>query len=201
MGAAERLLESLQDHVPFTFLGKFAAYAVGVTRGDIEGLDAAARAATGAATGAAAGSGAGREAGREAGAEGGAGPLPSLVLMARSQMDRFRHGNYELFSKLYPVPPEHNSLDSLEWFDHLPGGVRGGRGGGWGGASDAARPYLPQRHLHARPVQPAHTRPVPACYGSAAVEQQTQGGGSVLSRPDCAPSAVTNHAVPPLRRW
>ena len=65
MGAAERLLESLQDHVPFTFLGKFAAYAVGVTRGDIEGLDAAA--------GASAGSGAGGEAGREAGAEGGAG--------------------------------------------------------------------------------------------------------------------------------
>jgi hypothetical protein len=93
MGAAERVFEYLQDHVPFSILGKFAAYSVGLTREDLEGLQPS------------------------------AGGFPSLSLMARDQQERFRTNNYELWTKLYRVPPEFNQLGSLEWFDHLPGGV------------------------------------------------------------------------------
>ena len=72
---------------------------VGITRSDLEAIDDMARA---------------HPKGRR---------LPALALMARDQMNKFRHGNYELWCKLYPVPPEHNAMGSMAWFDHLPGGV------------------------------------------------------------------------------
>ena len=94
MGAAERVFAELQGTVPFTLLGKFAAYAVGVTKPDLEALDDAVSG------------------------------MPPLVAMAKAQMSSFRTQNYELWSRLYPVPERFNRREDPDsWFVHLPGGV------------------------------------------------------------------------------
>ena len=102
MAAAAEVLDALQDAVPMRFLGKFAAYAVGVTKDELGTLDRAVGAAPSCAP---------------------ARALPSMREMAKAQMDGFRQGNPALFFKIYAVPEQHRSLQTHAWYDHLPEGV------------------------------------------------------------------------------
>jgi hypothetical protein len=145
MGAAERVFECLQDFVPFSFLGKFAAYEVGVTRQELEAVDRAtvnseccdasrkkkselANASSSSSSMKGGGEASQARSFLKQNSQGlpttpttttttttDSWHLPCLSTMAREQMNKFRHGNYELWCKLYPVPPKFNNLNSMEW--------------------------------------------------------------------------------------
>lgn len=177
MGAAERVFESLQDYIPFSFLGKFAAYEVGVTRQELENVDnkiitfknnkgreevegeknsvisnidancspleappisstnstsftqqnnssssettqriqqrkslSSASSSTSSLK-----SSSSRDEVSINKVVSHEFKLPCLATMAKEQMNKFRHGNFELWTKLYPVPPQFNALNSMEW--------------------------------------------------------------------------------------
>ncbi len=49
--------------------------------------------------------------------------LPSMALMARDQMNAFRLDAPDLFYRLYPVPEQHRNLETMDWYDNLPGDI------------------------------------------------------------------------------
>ena len=95
----------LQDYIPFTLLGKHAAYRNGIKCADFDSWSAVLRERV--QTGLKPDS-----AFRE---------VPHLGNMARSQMDQFRRAAPAAYYGIYKVPPEYRNDE--EWHQHLPADV------------------------------------------------------------------------------
>jgi inosine-uridine nucleoside N-ribohydrolase len=103
MDAASLVFDQLQDFVPFTLVGKFSAYEVGITTADIQCLntqkdttlpDQPAQEAT---------------TGSEKSSEQAVSrpPIPNMTAMVKHQMQRFVDSSPDIFFKLYLVPEKY----------------------------------------------------------------------------------------------
>jgi len=107
MAAAAAVFEALQDAVPFTLLGKHAAYRTGLRCSDFDGWSSLL---------------AHRVQGGPRGRSTAFGDAPPhLGQIARGQMDAFRRSAPAAFYKIYRVAPTFRTDD--DWHKHLPGDV------------------------------------------------------------------------------